>query len=299
MQWKKLGLIKAPSIHNTWQDNSLLQPIPLLLDDMIRVYVGFRDEYGVSRIGYVDLDGNNPLEVISISKEPSLDIGRDGMFDENGVCPTAIIKTNEGIRLYYGGYSQGKKVRFLAFTGLAISTDGEHFERYQETPVTDRVKGEELFRDIHSILYDGRKYRVWYGGGNLFMQGITKTHPVYDVKYMESEDGIHFPSQGKMVLQAEEGCYRASSPYVIFEGNKYKMFYCNGMETVPFQLAYAESTNGIDWETKDLNLTFSKGSFDSQMMAYPSFIRNKEGRGFLFYNGNNYGKDGFGCAELI
>ena len=34
------------------------------------------------------------------------------------------------------------------------------------------------------------------------------------------------------------------------------------------------------------------------MMAYPAFVRTKN-KAFLFYNGNEYSKEGFGYAELI
>jgi len=299
MEWKRLGLIKAPMELNPWHNNSMLQPTPILMDDVIRVYAGFRDENGVSRVGAIDLDAENPTKVVGVCKKPLLDIGRDGMFDENGVCPTAIIRCGSDIRLYYAGYCQGKKVRFWGFTGLAISQDGEHFERYQETPVTDRVKSEELFRAIHSIMFDGEKYRVWYGGGDKFIQGEHKTLPVYDIRYMESEDGIHFPPQGTLAIPVPEGYHRAGRPYVFRENDIYKMYYGVGMEKIPYQLAYAESLDGVKWDVKDINLPLSKEGFDSQMMAYPAFIRNKNGKGFLFYNGNNYGWDGFGCAELI
>jgi hypothetical protein len=45
-------------------------------------------------------------------------------------------------------------------------------------------------------------------------------------------------------------------------------------------------------------LALSNKGWDSEMMAYPAFIR-VNGKGILFYNGNNYGYGGFGYAELI
>lgn len=294
-----MGLIKAPTEQNVWHHNSMLQPTPVLLDDIIRVYAGFRDENGVSRVGSIDLDANNPMKIVDVCKKPLLDIGKDGMFDENGVTPTSVLKKGDDIYLYYAGYSQGKKVRFTVFTGLAVSKKGGSFERYQQIPITERVKTEELFRVIHSILFDGEKYRVWYGGGNTFIQGEHKTLPIYDVRYMESIDGLHFPDQGVIAVPVPEGCHRTGRPYVFFEDGIFKMYYGFGQEAIPYQLAYAESLNGSVWEIKDINLPLAQSGWDSQMMAYPAFIRNKQGRGFLFYNGNNYGWDGFGCAELI
>jgi hypothetical protein len=37
--------------------------------------------------------------------------------------------------------------------------------------------------------------------------------------------------------------------------------------------------------------------WDSEMQAYPSVVVS-ENQTYLFYNGNEYGKQGFGCAVL-
>ena len=63
MKWKKRGLIYGPDDHSGWRCHSALQPTPFLLSDtLIRVFVGFRDEEGVSRVGFVDLDARDPVK---------------------------------------------------------------------------------------------------------------------------------------------------------------------------------------------------------------------------------------------
>lgn len=85
MEIKKLGQIKFKTNYS-WQENGIITPTPYILnDDLIRVYCGFRDCDGISRIGYIDLDQNNPLVVKGISQVPVLDIGNDGCFDDNGM----------------------------------------------------------------------------------------------------------------------------------------------------------------------------------------------------------------------
>jgi hypothetical protein len=299
MQWEKKGLVYNPKNKSAWQNNSTLQPTPIILNDKIRVYVGFRDIKGISRIGYIDLNINKPLEIIKISDNPVLDTGEDGMFDENGVTPTCIIKRDEAIYLYYAGYSLGQKVRFQVFTGLAVSKDnGETFQRLKRVPVTDRVDNEELFRVIHSILYDNNVWKTWYGAGNVFIKGANKTLPVYDIRYMESIDGINFPSKGTLSVPIPGGCHRVGRPYVFKENNIFKLYYGYGSEDIPYRLTYAESIDGIAWKSKDINLLLSNEGWDSQMMAYPAYIR-VNGKGLLFYNGNNYGYNGFGLAQLV
>ncbi len=92
MKWEKKGLIYKPPFDGSWKDNSALQPTVLVLSDRIRIFLCFRDTRGIGRIGYVDVDVNDPSKILKISENPILDIGQDGMFDDNGVAPTAIIK---------------------------------------------------------------------------------------------------------------------------------------------------------------------------------------------------------------
>ncbi len=298
MKWEKKGLIYSPNGSKDWMHNSFLQPTPIVLEDRVRIYGGMRDVHGCSSIGFVDLNKNNLQEIIQISHEPVLSHGKPGRFDEHGVTPTAILKKDKAIYLYYAGYSQGTKIRFTVFTGLAVSEDdGKSFKRYQETPITDRVMGEELFRVIHSIFEDNGIYKVWYGAGNEFWQGENKTLAVYDIRYMESKDGLEFPPQGITAISISDDCHRVGRPFVFVENGIYKIYYGYGSEAIPYQLTYSESNDGKTWIAKDINLSLSKTGWDSQMMAYPSFIRI-DGKGYLFYNGNDYGKEGFGYAEL-
>jgi hypothetical protein len=86
---------------------------------------------------------------------------------------------------------------------------------------------------------------------------------------------------------------------VIRSPDRYRMFYSAGTETEGYRLAYAESEDGIVWQRKDeeIGIDVASNGWDSEMQCYPSVVSAGE-RTFLFYNGNNYGKDGFGYAEL-
>jgi predicted GH43/DUF377 family glycosyl hydrolase len=301
MKWIKKGLIYGPDGKSTWAKNSALQPTPILInEEIIRVYVGFRDDNGVSRIGFVDLNPENPSEVLKISKKPVLDIGCSGTFDENGVVPCAIIERDNKLYLYYAGYQLGQKVRFYGFSGLAISTDGgKSFKRFSKVPVMDRTDEELLFRAIHSIFYDNGIWKVWYGGGSKFVDGKNKSLPVYDIRYTESDDGLNFKKKGKICINIEGNEHRVGRPYVIKDKNIYKMYYGFGTESTIYRLGYAESRDGINWQRMDekIGLTVSDSGWDSHMMAYPSLFRYRNSI-YLFYNGNNYGYDGFGYAVL-
>ncbi len=301
MKWEKKGLIYSPPFDGSWRDNSALQPTAILIDDKIRIFLCLRDQKGIGRIGFIDVDANNPEKILKISKEPILDIGDDGNFDDNGVAPTAIIKKDNKIFLYYAGYQLPKKVRFIAFGGLAISYDnGDSFQRYSTTPVFERSKEASLFRVPHTVLYEKNRWKFWYGGGNNYIQGTNKTLPVYNIRYLESDSPFSVPDFGVEVLDTQDDEHRVGRPNVVKIDNSYKMFFGYGSDSHPYRLGYAESNDGSNWLRKDsdLGLELSNSGWDSEMMAYPCVVKYKE-RIFMFYNGNDYGRYGFGYAELI
>lgn len=300
MKWKKKGLIFKNEGLGGWRDNSALQPTPLILEDKIRFYVGFRDVGGTSRIGYIDVNKEDPQQIIHISDEPVLDIGRQGAFDEFGVVPSAVIKVGDKIHMYYAGYQLGINVRFQVLSGLAISEDnGKSFKRYSEVPVFERTNQELLFRVPHSVIRDEGMFRFWYGGGSHFTVGKEKTLPIYDIRYLESHDGINIPNTGTTCIETNEDEYRLGRPYVVKGRNGYHMFYGYSTEEKHYQLGYATSTDGKIWARKDneLGVGLSRSGWDSEMMAYPSIVQTQKST-FMFYNGNSYGHEGFGYAVL-
>ena len=301
MKWEKKGLVFTPQRKYGWDHNSFIAPLPMMVgDDVIRIYGTVRDEKGAGRLSYIEVDAENPSKVLRVADKPLIDIGRPGMFDDNGVVATCMMKYKDEIRCYYAGYTLSTKVRHHDFTGLAISNDGGlTFKRYSNVPVADRIEGEELTRAIQFVYFEDNVFKVYYVGGSSFAEGKTKTIPEYNLRYMESSDGIHFPSvPGEVVVPVADGFYRVGKPYIVKENGMFRMFYSDGGDDILYQLAYAESTDGMHWVKKDINLSISDDGWDSQMQEYPSFIRVK-GKAYLFYNGRNYGYDGFGYAELI
>ena len=59
---RKLGLVyEAARYPQAWASNSALTPTPIMHPEgHIRVFAGFRDTEGISRIGYVDVDAQDP-----------------------------------------------------------------------------------------------------------------------------------------------------------------------------------------------------------------------------------------------
>lgn len=303
MKWEKKGLIYSPPRDGSWRDNSALTPTAFLLNsDVIRVYVSFRDEQGIGRIGYVDVDAHNPSNVLKISDQPVLDVGKEGMFDDNGVILGDLIRVGESIYMYYVGFQLVKQVKFLAYTGLAISTDnGETFQRHQETPVLDRSDEALYIRAVHSVIYEEGKFKFWYATGSGWENINGTNFPQYDINYIESADGMHFKGIGVKCIEnnRDNKEYRIGRPRTYKKGDRYIMNFTYGTTDGRYIAGQAISADGLSWQRDDaqLGIELSENGWDSIHLSYPSVVSTGE-KTYMFYNGNNMGYDGFGYAQL-
>jgi hypothetical protein len=299
--WTKHGLVfeTARQGRGGWMRHSALTPTPYRLDaERIRVYAGFRDADGVSRIGYVDVRADDPTTVVDVSAEPALDIGRDGCFDDNGVILGDVVDAPGGLHMFYVGFQRVAKAKFLAFTGLAVSRDGgQHFERTQETPILDRAHGRSTIGAVHSVIHENGRWRMWYAVGDDWEFIAGRPFPRYHIRYVETDDPRAMPRTDRVCLRPVGSEYRIGRPRVYRFGDKYVMYFTRGNTGGDYFPGIAYSDDGIGWERRDgsLGLALSASGWDSRTICYPALIRQRD-RLLMFYNGNDMGVDGFGVA---
>jgi len=301
MKWKKHGLVYCPDGSIPWAKNSFLTPTPIELDaGVLRVYGAVRDDKGRGRIIFVDLDADNPTRILRVSPTPVLDLGKAGMFDDNGVILGDVVKTSDELRMYYIGFQHVQQVKFLAYSGLAISKDnGETFERASATPILDRSNDSTFFRCIHSASFDGNSWKMWLGAGSSFVDIGGVPYPSYRMAMLESPDGLSFPNREIWIdFSPGNGVYRIGRPRYFRHHNISYLFYTYGTLDKGYHSGIATSTDLQSWEqtpTKGLEPTGT--GWDGNCVCYPAPILINS-KWYIFYNGNDYGKTGFGVAEL-
>jgi hypothetical protein len=97
------------------------------------------------------------------------------------------------------------------------------------------------------------------------------------------------------------GEYALSKPCVVKNSSLYQMWYSyRGNKKIDtYRIGYAESKEGLVWNRKDkeAGIDVSSSGWDSEMICYP-FVFKYAGDDYMLYNGNGYGKTGFGLAIL-
>lgn len=303
MKWEKKGLINFPNLGQSWSKTHVMVPTPILLKDRIRVYANFCAENRVARVGYLDLDINNPSQVIAYSKDPVLDIGIPGTFDQDGVLQCSIIQeSEEKFLMYYVGFEVENQIRYRLLSGLAESNDGGlTFTRIKNTPILERSHQELYFRGGPFAIKDNGKYRLWYVAGSSWIEINGKAMPVYTLNYQESSSPDQWQESGQICINiASENEFGFGRPYLFKHHGKYFLFYSVRDKTEGYLIGYAESNDSYNWIRKDkeVGIHKSKEGFDSEMICYAAPIAVGD-KVYMFYNGNDFGRDGFAYAELI
>ena len=305
MRWEKRGLIYTPLQDFSWRHQNAICPTPFKLDDTtLRIFCTMCASDNIGRVGYVDVDINDPGAVLGVSREPVLDIGRLGCFDDNGLGPISLVEHDGKIYLYYIGFQLGVKVPYFMFGGLAVSEDGGHsFKKYSESPVLDRCGSEIYARCGICVIKHQGKFKMWYIGTleNGWTEHGGKKLPLYTMRYLESDDGIYWPGNGTVCMEfANADEHGFGRPFVWVEDGIYKQYYSIRTYSRGYYLGYAESPDGIRWERKDERAGIDNSAFgwDSVNTCYASLFRHA-GNTTMFYNGNGMGKTGFGYAKLM
>ncbi len=309
MKWQKKGLIYAPKGEYSWnQSHASVPTVYKVNENILRVYFATRDTKNMTNISYIEVNADNPNQILYIHDKPVIVPGNAGMFDDCGAMPSHVIDVGDEVWMYYLGWNVRNTIAYHNSIGLAISQDGGvTFKKLSEGPLFDRNYIEPYYSAVPYILRENGIWKMWYLSNTKWVEYEGKSEPFYHIKYAESHNGIDWKREGRVAIdykdEAECGIVRAC---VLKDGNLYKMWYAHRNlhnyrtdKSSSYRIGYAESFNGIDWNRKDneVGIDVSDVGWDSEMIEYP-FVYDHNGKRYMFYNGNTFGKTGFGYAIL-
>jgi predicted GH43/DUF377 family glycosyl hydrolase len=219
------------------------------------------------------------------------------LFDDSLAIGCSIVDHEDHLYMYYVGWTQTKKTRYLPQIGLAVSNDnGASFNKYSLAPIIPRQNSDPYGMASPFVLKVGAKWRMWYASYRKWELRDGASWPKYEIRTALSEDGINWTLNDATCLgsESEEAVAR---PWVVFDNNLFKMWYAYRKNYETYRIGYAESKDGVTWSRLDnsVGIDVSPNGFDSEMLEYPSVIRFNDSE-YMFYNGNEFGLKGIGLA---
>lgn len=307
MAWVKRGLVFDPGVHAPWIFSHAQVPTAFEMDEHIRVFFAGRNQDGKSFMTYVDLDKSDPTKILYVHDRPIIALGRIGTFDDEGMMPSDVVDSGGRVCLFYSGWNQRKTIPYHNTTGVLVSDDGAAtFSRLFEGPILDRIPTEPYGAVTPTVLIENGLWRMWYVSGTSWEVVNGQYESLYVIKYAHSENGVDWVRTEGVCIKPKHELEACSRPSVVRDGGIFRMWY-SSRSCVDFRggkgsyrLGYAESLDGIEWCRKDeaLGLTVSSTGWDSEMQCYP-YVIDVSGKRYMFYNGNGFGRGGFGLAEWL
>lgn len=315
MKWRKLGKIFDPTEHILPKScvEFAQSPQTLALPDRVRVYFSTRERDNVgkylSHVAFADFS-RDMTELLDISSRTVLPLGGLGCFDEHGIFPINVVRDGDRILGYTTGWNRKVSVSADASIGLCIShDDGLTFERYGTGPVmTASVNEPFLVADAFVRRHDD-DYHMWYIYGTKWSRFTEPGPPdrVYKIAHATSRDGINWERSGRQIIEDRLNADECQAlPTVIRHEGIHHMYFCyrqaHGFREVSgrgYRIGYAYSTDMVDWVRADesAGIDVSEDGWDSEMQCYPHLFECDQ-KIYLLYNGNEFGRHGFGLAVL-
>lgn len=306
--WIKKGLLfQTDNFKNDCIRSHASIPFALhLYDNLFRIYFSSRNEYGKSLPYFIDAEiADGTIKLKEKVTRPIMNLGALGTFDDNGIMPSSLLKVDDKIFMYYIGWNPQVSVSYRLAIGLAISHDnGITFERYSEGPICDRSLEEPFFNTAPYVIREPNRWLMYYISCTGWQIIDDYPEPSYHIKMAESQDGIHWKRDGIISLDYDEKAKALGRPCVIYKDGQYQMYfsYRNTNQyrisaDSGYKIGFATSNDAVQWEKKydETGIGLSDSGWDSKMMEYCHVFEHK-GIQYMLYNGNDFGKEGFGYA---
>jgi hypothetical protein len=302
--WRPLGHVQgAPGIA-PWGISHASNPTVLPLGDgRVRIFFASRDARQRSSIAAVDigLDGDRVAR-LGPPCGPCLPPGPRGAFDADGVTPGCAIVHGGRIHLFYLGWTVLRSVPFTNFIGLAMADPAgppDRFERASPAPVVGRSRANPFTVGYPWVIGDGEGWRMWFGSH--LSWGADGLDMIHVVKEARSDDLVTWTPGERTVVDlagaADPAEFAISRPSVIREADgSLSMWYAR--RRPGYALGFARAAgDGAVWARKDEAVRFSgtPEAWEDQERTYPC-VFDHGGRRYMLYNGNGYGRTGFGLA---
>jgi hypothetical protein len=298
MKWLKLGQIYHVSSHYPETISHASNPLAVHLGgDIFRIFYSGRNKDNKSSISFVDIDILKK-QIVYDPKKAIFRFGKPDSFYSHGVSIGNLYEEKGHKYILFMGWQIRNNEHWRGDIGKLELIDNKKLKLCSETPFMTIDAEDPISLSYPWVVYTERGYKMWYGSTKNWTS--ENKEMIHVLKYATFTEGGGIEKKG-IAIPYKLGVAQAfSRPTVIIDKEGYHMWYSyrDGMGT-KYRIGYSKSSDGIAWENKldEVGISVSETGWDSDMICYP-FIFDHDGERYMLYNGNDYGKMGFGLAKL-
>jgi hypothetical protein len=317
LKWRKLGRIFDPAQFELPNhcEHFAQSPQALVFDHFVRIYFSSRErdprngKY-LSHICFAEFT-KDFREVIRVSDRTVIELGALGCFDEHGIFPMNVLRHGDKVYGYTCGWSRRTSVSVETSVGLAVSVDeGLTFRRIGDGPILTSSLNEPFLVGDAFVQVHGDLFHMWYIFGTAWKRSAEFAAPerTYKIGHAISRDSVSWEKEeARQIIPDRLNSDESQAlPTVTTIGERYHMLFCYRQSTDfrankdrGYRLGHAWSDDMDRWTRDDagVGIDVSAEGWDSDMLCYPHLFECDD-RMYLLYNGNEFGRHGFGIAVL-
>ncbi len=301
-KWEKLGQLYCPSVigrHSKLLTHAA-NPLPVLIDgDVYRIFYSGRDAENRSSVGAVDVDIVK-RQVIQEHSKPFFENGPQGSFYADGVSIGNCYECDGKRYMLFMGWQSPEGRHWRGDVGRLLVKPDLTLELDTNIPFMDSDDVDPISLSYPWVCEtENGGFVMWYGSTTAWDAGNGEM--LHVINFATSLDGHHWVRQG-IALPYELGIAQAFSRPTVArnaQGGYQMWFSFRSGKDEKYRIGYAESKDGKAWDLalNEVGIDVSVDGWDSEMIEYP-FVFDHKGQRYMLYNGNGYGRTGFGLAVL-
>ncbi len=300
--WKKLGLLYCLSSNGRHPKllSHAANPLPVQLEgDVYRIFFSGRDADNRSSVGAVDIDIVR-REVICEHQQPFFQHGPEGSFYSDGVSIGNCYAVDGVQYMLFMGWQSPKGGHWRGDIGRLIVQENLTLELDGDIPLMGSGIVDPISLSYPWVLENPEGgYYMWYGSTAAWDAGNGEM--LHVINCATSHDGHSWSREG-LAVPYEIGKAQAFSRPSVGRDSRgtYKMWFSyRSGSGEKYRIGQAVSRDGRNWglSLEGAGIDVSPNGWDSEMIEYP-FVLDHNGQKYMLYNGNGYGRTGFGLAVL-
>ncbi|MFY8138252.1 MAG: hypothetical protein ACOVMR_09100 [Flavobacteriales bacterium] len=265
--------------------------VSLLSENKSRIYFSCRNHENKSSVAFVDFNMDT-LEVIDTDPKLLIPFGSPESFYSHGISVGNQIALNGLDQIFFMGWKFPDNAHWYGQIGNLIISDSST-PHIPDNPFLALDDEDPMSLSYPFLLEEDGIYKMWYGSTNSW--DSENGEMIHVIKYAESTNGLDWDKKG-LAIPFEIGVAQSfSRPTILKFNNCYHMWYSYySGDGTPYRIGYSYSNDGKTWiRQHDKVHGIGSSDWDDHMQCYPCAVLYND-KVYIFYNGNNYGKEGFG-----